>query len=434
MLGHARKIKQIEPPTTPGFYKYSWSVLIIIWVAYAIDIFMRYNIPTVIPLLREEYNWNAATIGWVDSSYLWAYAIMQVPWAYMSERWLGAKWTVTLGTGLIAFSSVIYAFNVDSLGLSIAARALIGAGAAAIWVPVNPVLARWFSPKKKGMAVGITATGGAVGQFLGGALMPILILSAIPMFGLTQIQSGFLWSAIPGIIMVFLVPIFLKNRPEEIGFKSLDHVESESKDLDNEDEGPSFGYIMTHSWYPYLMALIYAGYLGALYYVWTWFAAFLGHKYGIDVKAAGFLWAIGSTLPALLSQPLGGYLSDKIGRKKVASGALLATSLLAGAFAILNMLDAPLWLTIVLVLAFALFVNMWVVIWPFTTTMFPTKASGPIGGVMNTAAQLVGASAPVISGYLIDSYSTYTPVFVLGAACAFIGFLASLLLKEHRVV
>ncbi len=173
------------------------------WAVYLIDIFMRYNIPTVIPILRKEYNWSAATVGWIDSAYLWAYAIMQVPWGYISERWLGAKWTVTIGTAIMTLASVIYAFKVDSVGLSIAARALIGVGAAAVWVPAYPVLARWFAPRKRGISTGIMATGGALGQFLGGALMPILILGSVSIFGLSQIQSGFLWSALPGVIMIF---------------------------------------------------------------------------------------------------------------------------------------------------------------------------------------------------------------------------------------
>ncbi|MGG2196393.1 MULTISPECIES: MFS transporter [Paenibacillus] len=416
-----------------GFYRYSWKLLIVMWAVYLIDIFMRYNIPTVIPILRKEYNWSAATVGWIDSAYLWAYAIMQVPWGYISERWLGAKWTVTIGTAIMTLASVIYAFKVDSVGLSIAARALIGVGAAAVWVPAYPVLARWFAPRKRGISTGIMATGGALGQFLGGALMPILILGSVSIFGLSQIQSGFLWSALPGVIMIFIVPFLVKNRPEEIGLVSLD-VDKVKSDVDAAEDEPSFGYIMKRSWYPYLLSIVYAGYLGALYFVWTWFAAFLQHKYGIDIRAAGFLWAIASTVPALLSQPVGGILSDKLGRKKVASGALIGTAILSALFAVFDLISVPLWLTMVLVLIFAFFVNMWVVIWPFTTTMFPTKASAPIGGVMSMSAQLVGASAPVISGYFIDASSTYTHVFLLGSICAFVGFIASLFLKEHRVI
>lgn len=98
------------------------------------------------------------------------------------------------------------------------------------------------------------------------------------------------------------------------------------------------------------------------------------------------------------------------------------------------MVKAPFVLTMILVLVFAVFVNMWVVVWTFTTTMFSTKAAGPIGGFMNTLAQLVGASAPVVSGLFIDKFNSYVPIFMLGAVCAFIGFICSFFLKEKRVI
>ena len=189
-----------------SYYRYSWSILGLVWFAYLIDVFMRYNIPTVIPTLEKEYHWDALTVGWVDSSYLWAYAIMQTPWGYLSEKKLGAKWTIFMGTTLIAIASILFAFHVQSLSLAIFARALIGAGAAAIWVPANPMVARWFGPSKKGLSLGILGTGSPVGQFLGGALMPILVLSSISILGLSQIQSGFLWSASRIVAMSFCEP------------------------------------------------------------------------------------------------------------------------------------------------------------------------------------------------------------------------------------
>lgn len=420
--------------TKKGYYKYSWNILGLVWFAYAIDVFMRYNIPTVIPILRQEYNWDATTVGWVDSSYLWAYAIMQVPWGYLSEKKLGPKWTIFAGTLLITSASILFAFNVDSLGVGIFARALIGAGAAAIWVPANPMIARWFGPNKKGLSLGILGTGSPVGQFLGGSLMPILVLNSVVIFGLSQIQSGFLWSAIPGLLLMIIIPMFLKNRPEDMGLNSLDREKNGDGIVVSEEDEKSFGYIMTHSWYPYLLGIIYAGYLGALYFVWTFFSAYLVSSYGINIKAAGIYWAIASTLPALVSQPLAGWLSDRIGKKKTTAFALLSTASVATIIGISAMVKAPFVLTMILVLVFAVFVNMWVVVWTFTTTMFSTKAAGPIGGFMNTLAQLVGASAPVVSGLFIDKFNSYVPIFMLGAVCAFIGFICSFFLKEKRVI
>jgi hypothetical protein len=63
-----------------GYYSLSWQILAVAWLVYFADVFMCFNIPTAIPLLRSEYHWSATTVGWVDSAYLWAYALTQVPW------------------------------------------------------------------------------------------------------------------------------------------------------------------------------------------------------------------------------------------------------------------------------------------------------------------------------------------------------------------
>lgn len=437
--------RAVEEGYKRGYYKLSWSMLGIVWLAYFVDVFMRYNIPTVIPTLMHEYGWSASTVAWVDSSYLWAYALTQIPWGYASERWLGAKWTITLGTALISLASIMFALNVQDLFAGIVARAFIGAGAAAIWVPANPMLARWFHPRRRGLQTGLLGTASTLGTFVGGSVMP-LIVTGFAFFSLTQIQSGFLLSAIPGVVLVVLVPMLLRNRPEELGLESLDRVQASNGKASaepspyeapaEESEGPSFGYIMRHSPYPYLIAVVYAGFLGTLYFVYTWFATYLNDVYGISVKSAGLIWAIAVAIPPLLSQPFAGTLADRIGLKRAAALALLLTGFVAVAFIVTASIGkgVPLWVTIGLMALMALFVNMWVLIWPFTTIMFPTKAAGPIGGVMNTLAQLVGASAPVVSGYLIQATGSFVPVFALGALTAAVGFVGVFFLKEHRVV
>lgn len=429
----AGTVVRIASPSI-GYYRRSWAILTVAWLVYFVDVFMRYNIPTVMPILRSEYHWSAATVGWVDSAYLWAYALTQIPWGYVSERWLGAKWTVTIGTALIAVASVAFAWHIESLALGIAARAVIGAGAAAIWVPLNPALARWFAPTHRGLQTGILGSGGAAGTLAGGALMPILVSGSVTLFGLSAIQTGFLWSALPGLAMILVVPMVIRDRPEEVGLRSLDlHRPGE----DAEVVGPGFLHVMTHSGYPYLLAGVYAGYLGALYFIWTWFASYLNASYGINVKAAGILWALAASVPGFISQPFAGWMSDRIGRVRAVSAALLATALCGFGFVAADLLGpsaVPWEAVLALAVMFSFFVNMWVLAWPFTTLMFPTSVGGPIGGFMNTSAQLVGAAAPVVSGYIIDGTGSYLGVFVIGTACALGGFVAALFLKEHRVV
>lgn len=88
----------------------------------------------------------------------------------------------------------------------------------------------------------------------------------------------------------------------------------------------------------------------------------------------------------------------------------------------------------ILAVVFSFFVNMRVLAWPFTTSMFPTTVGGPVGGFMNTSAQLVGATAPVVSGYLIDATHSYLWVFVIGTALPAAASVAALFLKDRRVI
>jgi hypothetical protein len=84
-----------------------------------------------------------------------------------------------------------------------------------------------FAPHRRGLQNGILGSGGTAGTLAGGALMPILVTGSVSLFGLSAIQSGFLWSALPGIVMVLIVPLVILNRPEEIGLRSLDANEQE---------------------------------------------------------------------------------------------------------------------------------------------------------------------------------------------------------------
>lgn len=434
----SRSVDDQEAIELPSAYRRSWYILLVAWAAYFIDLFMRYNIPTVIPILRREHGWSASTIGWIDSSFLIAYAVGQLPWGVISERWLGARWTVTIGTALIAFSSIAFAIHADSIALAILARALIGLGAAAVWVPVNPMLARWFSPKLRGTQTGILAMGGALGTGAGGALMPLLITGSVSLFGLSMIQSGFLYSAIPGLIMIVVVPLVLRDKPEQIGLVSLDKKKLKvgRVDLDTDPSMASFWNIMKSSRYPYVLTGAYSGFIASKYFVWTWFAAFLVSTYQIKIGNAGFLWAFVAAVPAALCQPLAGLASDKFGHRRALMISLSIVAFICSLFILYTIMGPqliPAWVVLTTAVFFSIFVNMWIIAWPLTTMLFPTSAAGPIGGLMNTVAQILGSLAPIVSGYFIDITHSYVVVFVAGALCAILGMGAARLLPAASV-
>jgi ACS family D-galactonate transporter-like MFS transporter len=432
------KVTTTADPPTQGvqFYKYSWAVLLSVAFAYALDVFMRYNIPTVIPHLMEEYGWDPVTVGWVDSAYLWAYALMQVPWSIISERWLGMRWTVMIGTALITIAGILFAFNASNLGWGIAARAMIGVGAAAIWVPAYPAISRWFAPSRRGIMTGIIGSGANIGTFAGSALMPILLTSSPILFGLSQLESGFLWSAIPGILALILVILFARNRPEDVGLKTLDGSSNIAIDDAASSSDPTFGLLLRTSFYPYLMCLIYMGALGALTFTATWLPTYLSDAYKINLKALGLLFGLASVVPGILGVYASGFFADKFAKTLAIRLAFTGTTVMAIALAIVAAIGAvvPVALTIGVYVVFSFFSSMWVLTWPFTSIMFPISAGASIGGLMNTAAQLMAAAAPVIGGALLTSTGSYVGVFIASAVCAGIALIATRALRDERVV
>lgn len=267
--------------------------------------------------------------------------------------------------------------------------------------------------------------------------MPILLTGSLVLFGLSPLQTGFLYSAIPGVLIIVLVLLFMHNRPEDLGQKSLDVPREVKPGSLSSTTEPGFATIMRTSIYPYLLGFVYSGFIGTKYFVWTWFAVFLSTRYHLSPKSAGFLWAFVAAVPPVALQPVAGWLSDRFGRVRCIVIALIFTAALAGVLmgmSISGGASAPLWLLITIAGLFSIFANVWVMVWPLTTIMFPTEAGGPIGGYMNMFAQIVGALAPVVSGYFIDVAGSYTPAFAAGVASALIGAVCALFLKERRVV
>lgn len=431
--------KSHEGVTAVGlkYYRYSWAVLLTVAFAYLLDVFMRFNIPTVIPQLMDAYNWDPVLVGWVDSSYLWTYAVMQVPWAIISERWLGMRNTVLLGTLIITAGAVAFAFQIDNVGIAIAARALIGIGSAAVWVPAYPAISRWFAPSSRGIMTGVFGAAGNIGTFVGSAAMPILLTSAPLLFGLSQIGSGFVWSALPGVLAIILVVLYAKNRPEDIGAASLDNaVGGERSGMGEKNEGPGLAWVITHSAYPWLLCLLYAAALWTLYVMVTWYPTFLARTYDVSSGTIGLTFGVATLVGGVIGVMVAGTVSDRISKKTSASLAFLGSSITGVGLAVLAAYgDAvPFTLAIVALAVFYFFAAMWTLVWPFTNLMFSTAVGAGIGGMMNTSAQLAAAASPVVAGFVLAETNNFPSVFLLSVAGSIVALILSRLLRLERVV
>src|SRR5690242_7142267 len=63
--------------------------------AYAITYMDRVVISSAVPSIQKEFGFSIITMGWILSSFQWAYAVFQIPGGWLGDR-LGPRRALTL--------------------------------------------------------------------------------------------------------------------------------------------------------------------------------------------------------------------------------------------------------------------------------------------------------------------------------------------------
>lgn len=149
----------------------------------------------VLPEIRREFGLSMAEVSWVTTSYLLVFAMGSVIYGKLADRY---KLKILISIGFITFiiGSVIGMLS-QVYGMLIFGRMLQAAGSAVIPAISGIIPVRYFPPKHRGRALGISMTGGAIGSAAGPAVaamlgsivhwrvlfcMPVLILLTLPFY------------------------------------------------------------------------------------------------------------------------------------------------------------------------------------------------------------------------------------------------------------
>jgi MFS family permease len=374
--------------------------------AYMITYIDRVVISSAVPSIQKEFGFSIVTMGWILSSFQWAYAIFQIPGGWLGDR-IGPRRALTLiVTWWSLFTcATVLAWSAGSMALI---RFLFGMGEAGAFPIATRSLSRWMLPTERGFAQGATHAGSR----LGGALTPALVVLIIAHYGW---RTAFLCCGSLGLIWAAVWFWYYRNTPDE--HKSVNSEEREQIRSALELARGSKSTQSLRSRQMWILSAMYFCYAYNLSVYLVWFPKYLNDHRGFNLQRMGFYASL-LLLAGTVGDIFGGCLSDlwakrsndlKTARRAVGAAGFLVSALAMVPACLTKNPMTCVWLSCVAIFALESTVG---VSWAITLDIGGDSA-GSVCSVMNTCGNLGGAIGSALSAYLVVMYGWSSPFLVM---------------------
>ncbi len=369
----------LMPPRKESRTKLLWFAFVLSIITY-ID---RVCISTAAPAIRQELGLSTVQVGWMFSVFTFAYAFFEIPSGLFADIIGPRRMMTRIVIWWSAFTAATgLAWNFTVL---LVTRFFFGVGEAGAFPTISRSFSRWFPRREVGNAHGVLF----MGTRFGGALAPPLVVAIMTFAGWRM--SFFLFGMLGVIWSVFWWKWY-RDDPRE-------HAGTTHEELQEILEGIEQGHRATVHWREFfsgnllLICLMYfcVGY--AFYFYLTWggrLTDFLVRRYGLRIgRSVG-----------VVAMPASGAILLIVASTE---NAMLAAALLALAAAVADLCVSACW------------------------TMchdVAGDAAGTATGCMNTFGNLGGAISPLVVGYAVQWWGSWsTPLIVTAGVCALCGLL-----------
>jgi len=344
----------------------------------------------LLPYIRNDFSLSYTQVGGLLLAYNLAYGVSQLPAGWMADR-IGPRIMLTIGVAGVAVTGLLIGLSPTYLilALFLVLLGLVGGG---YHPAAAPLVSASVKPENRGKALGFHQIGGT-GSFF---LAPLV---AAGIAGVLGWRGTFLTISIPAIAFGIVFYMLLGRR----GYTSV----AKKAKSDSSAEMPSEPVDMRRMVAFVIlgiasMVLVYSSLQFIPLYIVDYFGA--SEERGAAMLSVAFFGGI-------WGGPLGGYLSDRLGRIPV----ILAVGFIAGpAIYLLNLGSLGVGLyVILLVMGTAMHVGMPVVESYIIRHTSPQKRSTVLG--IYYFGSRGGPAIALLIGYLIEKYGFYAVFSSVGA-------------------
>jgi len=363
-------------------------ILIALVGCHTINDFYSLVIPIMLPAIRQSFGLSYTAVAIIPALTQVTSAVLQPTLGYLADRLLLRRLLMALG--FLAFAAAMLGLGLSQGFPSVLIAALCLGVAAATYHPQSAtLLTHVFGQRGRGFAQGIHGVGNAAGFVLGPLVVSFLLAR-------TDWHQAASLLALPALVAAVIVLLALVE-PAHRGSRGLLAGITRPLALLTLVNGLALATSSTFSnWLP-------------SYYV----------THGSSLARSALLTALMSGT-AFIAQPLGGALSDHLGRRALLVIALAGTSVSLGLF-----LLAP---TVSIAVALSVVIGFWTSLTPpvtmvYATELAPGERTGTAVGVVWGIGTTISAFALPLTGQLIDLAGgqigpAYAALAVISAAAA----------------
>ena len=258
----------------------------------------------LLPFIRDEFALNYTQAGVVIMTFNLTYGISQLPSGWLADH-IGPRILLTIGTVGVALAGLLVGLS-QTYVMLIVFLVLMGAAGGGYHPSATPLISRSVEPKNQGRALGFHMIGGS-GSFF---LAPLLGAGIAAYWGW---RAPFICLAIPTALFGIAFYILLGRRPE---------ANRLPKTISQHHARPQPPPSYLSQLIPFIALNVFTG--GVNFSIISFIPLFIVDHFGVAEATAALSISIIYSA-GLWASPLGGHMSDRLGKVRVVLIACLVT-------------------------------------------------------------------------------------------------------------
>ncbi len=345
----------------------------------------------LLPFIRNDFVLDYTQSGLVISAFTLSYGFGQLPGGWLADR-VGPRIMITMGISGVAVAGLLVGLS-QTYMMMIGSLVLMGVAGGGYHPAAPPLISKSIERKNQGRALGFHLMGGSASHFL----TPLMGVAIATAWGW---RGSYIGLAVPTVLFGIMF------------YGLLDEQETMRKKhrlAENRDDGKASTpeRLRRLAAFMVLSTLTYA----VVFSVIPFIPLFMVDELGVDEKTAAASVAIIYSA-GFWAGPLGGYLSDRLGRVRVILGVCFVSGPI---IYLLNLVPYGVGFGIVLILIGMIVTMRTPVSEAYIVDQSPERHRSTILGISwFSGMEGAGVLTPVV-GYLIDHFGFY-PGFTIAAA------------------